>query len=134
VCSQKDGWTKNLCSLGLRVWKPLVAQFRTAVKEAFNELKMEIDFIPKGYTCKLQPMDVGINTRFKNYTYNQFNKDKNRNEFMAHGGFGKHGQLLVELLQEACGEDVESRSMMQQLEQQFRLTVMFLNQMNMTVF
>jgi hypothetical protein len=32
------------------------------------------DFIPKGYTCKLQPIDIGANKPIKNYTNNQFNK------------------------------------------------------------
>jgi transposase-like protein len=87
---QPKGWMdEELMLIWIeRVWKPSVAQFprsylildcctshmTTAVKEAFDELNTEIDFIPKGYTCKLQPMDVGINKPFKNYTNNQFNE------------------------------------------------------------
>jgi DDE superfamily endonuclease len=69
-----------------KVWRPSVAQFycshllldcctshlKTVVKAAFNDCNMEVDFIPKGYTCKVQPMDVGINKPVKNYTNHQF--------------------------------------------------------------
>jgi hypothetical protein len=46
----------------------------TVVKEAFDKLNTQIDFIPKGYSCKLKPMDVVINTPFKKYTNNFFNE------------------------------------------------------------
>ena len=41
---------------------------------AFDECNTELDFIPKGYTCKLQAMDVGINKPFKNHTTHQFDE------------------------------------------------------------
>jgi hypothetical protein len=44
------------------------------VKEAFDGCNTEVDIIPKGYTCKLQLMDVGINKPVKNYINHQFYK------------------------------------------------------------
>jgi DDE superfamily endonuclease len=63
-----------------KVWRPSTAQFdctylfldcctshlTTEVKAAFDNSSMERDFIQKGYTCKLQPMDVGISKPAKN--------------------------------------------------------------------
>jgi DDE superfamily endonuclease len=71
-----------------KVWKPSVAHFccsyllldactshlTTAVKEAFDGCNTEVDIIPKGYTCKLKPMDVGINKPVKNYNNHQFDE------------------------------------------------------------
>jgi transposase-like protein len=71
-----------------KVWKPftnakdnkltylLLDECRTHltenVKFAFSELNTEVDFIPGGYTGKVQVMDVGINKPFKNYIRNAF--------------------------------------------------------------
>jgi DDE superfamily endonuclease len=44
------------------------------VKVAFKASRTEIDFIPGGYTCKCQPMDVGVNKPFKNGVTTAFNK------------------------------------------------------------
>jgi hypothetical protein len=73
-----------------KVWKPytetrggkitylIMDECRThmtgVVKRLFEECRTEIDFIPGGYTSKLQPMDVGINKPFKNYVRNQFDE------------------------------------------------------------
>jgi hypothetical protein len=49
-------------------------------KLCYNGLKKsgncntEVDIIPKGYTCKLQPMDGGINKPVKNYINHQFDE------------------------------------------------------------
>jgi hypothetical protein len=40
-------------------------------KEVFNDCNTESDYIPKGYTCKLQSMDGGINKPLKNYITQQ---------------------------------------------------------------
>lgn len=34
---------------------------------AANDLGVDVDFIPAGYTCVLQPCDVGVNSQFKRY-------------------------------------------------------------------
>lgn len=34
---------------------------------AANDLGADVDFIPAGYTCVLQPVDVGVNSQFKSY-------------------------------------------------------------------
>lgn len=39
----------------------LTAQFVNAA----NDLGVDVDFIPAGYTCVLQPVDVGVNAPFK---------------------------------------------------------------------
>ena len=41
------------------------------VREAFLRSNTEVDYIPKGYTSKLQPLDVGINAPFKRYIRNE---------------------------------------------------------------
>jgi hypothetical protein len=72
------------------VWKPftetregritylLLDECRThmtgVVKSMLDDCRTEVDFIPGGYTSKLQPMDVGINKPFKNYVRNEFDK------------------------------------------------------------
>ena len=40
------------------------------VKDAFLQCNTEVDYIPKGYTSKLQPLDVGVNGPFKRYIRN----------------------------------------------------------------
>jgi DDE superfamily endonuclease len=71
-----------------KVWRPSVAQFdhsyllldcctshlTTAVKAAFDNCNTEVDFILKGYTCKLQPMDVGINKPVKKLHQSSFRR------------------------------------------------------------
>lgn len=42
------------------------------IRKAFDNLHTEIDFIPGGYTCKLQVLDVGINKPFKVHIYKNF--------------------------------------------------------------
>jgi hypothetical protein len=37
------------------------------VRESFALNKTEVDYVPAGYTSKLQPLDVGINAPFKSY-------------------------------------------------------------------
>jgi hypothetical protein len=44
----------------------------TVVSKAFADCRTEVEYIPGGYTPKLQPMDVGINKPFKNYVRGQF--------------------------------------------------------------
>jgi transposase-like protein len=72
------------------VWKPFTAaregkqtylildECRThmtaKIASAFIECDTEVDFIPGGYTAKLQPMDVGINKPFKNYVRRMFDE------------------------------------------------------------
>jgi DDE superfamily endonuclease len=43
-----------------------------AVREAFSRCNTEIDFIPPGYTSKLQMMDVGVNKPFKDRIRTEF--------------------------------------------------------------
>lgn len=64
-----------------KIWKPIAQQHERTLllidtfsshmtKNVIHELSLlntEVDFIPKGYTGKLQPLDVGINKPFKNY-------------------------------------------------------------------
>lgn len=42
------------------------------VKLALSAARTEVEFIPAGYTAKLQPMDVGINKPFKNYIKREY--------------------------------------------------------------
>ena len=69
-----------------KVWKPVADKFTmtyliidefsvhmtTKVKKALADCNTEVDYIPGGYTSKLQCMDVGINKPFKNYIRNSF--------------------------------------------------------------
>jgi hypothetical protein len=65
-----------------KIWKPFGAKdnnitylildecrvhMTTTIREAFENCNTEIEFIPGGFTDKLQVMDVGINKPFKNY-------------------------------------------------------------------
>jgi hypothetical protein len=43
-----------------------------AVRQAFIDVNTCVDYIPAGYTSKLQPMDLGCNKPFKNYLSNEF--------------------------------------------------------------
>jgi hypothetical protein len=78
-----------------RVWKPfavrdtdklcylLIDEFpghmTTAVKEAFDNCKTIIDYIPGGFTDRLQVMDVGINKPFKDFFADRFDSWLNEN-------------------------------------------------------
>jgi hypothetical protein len=42
------------------------------VRDMFNKCNTEIDYIPEGYTSRLQMMDVGVNKPFKVYIRNEF--------------------------------------------------------------
>ena len=87
ACVQKSGWFDLRVG---RIWidqilKPYVAnapqsfllidhysvhlcnEFVTEV----NDLGTDVDYIPKGYTCVLQPVDVGVNAQFKNFIRDQ---------------------------------------------------------------
>jgi hypothetical protein len=33
--------------------------------QVVNDLGIDVDFVPAGYTCVLQPVDVGVNAQFK---------------------------------------------------------------------
>jgi DDE superfamily endonuclease len=43
------------------------SHFTATVRKYFVECTTEVDLFPAGYTSKLQPMDVGLNRRFKGY-------------------------------------------------------------------
>jgi DDE superfamily endonuclease len=85
-----------------KVWRPSVAQFdssyllldcahlTTAVKVAFDDCNSEVDFIPKGYTCKLQSMDAGINKPVKNYIIHHFDE-----WLIATMGRNRGGKMLL---------------------------------------
>lgn len=69
------------------VWKPFAvgenkivylimdecpSHLTSRVRNAFAECNTEVDYIPGGYTSKLQVLDVGINKPFKNYLAQSF--------------------------------------------------------------
>jgi hypothetical protein len=73
-----------------RVWAPHIIQQPTPgvaylildecrthltekVRAAFSECGTEVDYIPGGYTCKVQMLDVGVNKPFKNNVTAEFN-------------------------------------------------------------
>lgn len=73
-------WIRN-------VWKPYAVRdnrivylimdecpshLTSTVRRAFTDCNTEMDFIPGGYTSKLQVLDVGINKPFKNYLTHDF--------------------------------------------------------------
>ena len=81
ACVQEKGWFD--CRVG-KIWidkilKPYVADadqslllvdhFSVHLSSAFvhevNELGCDVEYIPAGYTCVLQPVDVGVNAPFK---------------------------------------------------------------------
>jgi hypothetical protein len=39
--------------------------FAAAFVQSANDLGVDVDYIPAGYTCVLQPVDVGVNATFK---------------------------------------------------------------------
>lgn len=41
------------------------AHLKSDFVNAINDLGCDVDFIPAGYTCVLQPVDVGVNATFK---------------------------------------------------------------------
>jgi DDE superfamily endonuclease len=81
--AQKNGWMdeEKMHWVVEKDWKPMVARLEisfipldcckshliTSVKEAFNDCNVELDFKPKGYTCKLQAMYIGINKPLQNF-------------------------------------------------------------------
>jgi DDE superfamily endonuclease len=83
ACVQEKGWFDIRVG---KIWiekvlKPYVADAEqsyllvdhfavhtsAAFVKAANDLGTEVDFIPAGYTCVLQPVDVGVNSQFKHY-------------------------------------------------------------------
>ena len=79
---QENAWMDEKCLIDWvdRVWKPYAdsiqgpklmlldsytAHMTAAVKRAIHMTGTELEFIPPGYTSKLQPMDVGLNKPFK---------------------------------------------------------------------
>jgi DDE superfamily endonuclease len=42
------------------------------VREAFSRCNTEIDYVPEGFTSRLQVMDVGVNKPFKGYIRDEF--------------------------------------------------------------
>jgi DDE superfamily endonuclease len=44
-----------------------VVHMTSKVREAFSRSKTEIDYVPEGFTSRLQVMDVGVNKSFKIY-------------------------------------------------------------------
>ena len=41
---------------------------------ACNDYGVDVDYIPAGYTCVLQPVDVGFNALFKKYVRDQYHE------------------------------------------------------------
>ena len=83
-----------------KVWQPYVAghpssfllldEFRCHMQGSFirkiNDLGTEVDFIPGGYTCVLQPCDVGINKPLKQairYLHMQWTIEKHQHMGLA---------------------------------------------------
>lgn len=98
ACCQEKGWMDQRTSAIWieRVWKPyvrgytssflLLDEFKCHMKGSFirtiNELGTEVDFIPGGYTCVLQPCDVGVNKPLKKLfrdMYMQWSVEKYKN-------------------------------------------------------
>jgi DDE superfamily endonuclease len=87
---QNHAWCDEVVMLNWikRVWKSEVAvsthdihyllldnctiHMTAKVRTAFNECNTEVDFIPPGYTSKLQMLDVGAKRPFKINMRNQF--------------------------------------------------------------
>jgi hypothetical protein len=53
---------------------PLVDHFKCHLLPSFinacNKVGLDVDYIPKGYTCVLQPVDVGFNAPLKHWVRN----------------------------------------------------------------
>jgi DDE superfamily endonuclease len=132
--AQKNAWMdeEQMLQWVKKVWKPSVARFEisyllldcctshltTSVKEAFDDCNTRLDFIPKGYTCKLQAMDVGINKPLKIYITRQFdewlivNKNKKPKRQDAASwiwiGWSEISETIVRNAWRGCGIDINS--------------------------
>ncbi len=54
--------------------------------KACNDLGTEVDYVPAGYTCVLQPLDVGVNGPFKAHLHNlSQNWSTDKYVMLAHG-------------------------------------------------
>jgi hypothetical protein len=42
-----------------------LAHLTSSFVKAINDLGVDVDYVPAGYTCVLQPVDVGVNATFK---------------------------------------------------------------------
>jgi transposase-like protein len=85
---QKRAWMDEITMLDWidKVWKPtsqqhpvsllLIDSYSTHLtSNVMRELSLcntEVEIIPAGYTCKLQPMDVGVNKPFKGYIKHKY--------------------------------------------------------------
>jgi DDE superfamily endonuclease len=70
----EDYWRPFLDSNGIK-WTYLLlnectVHLTTVVKEVLTQNNTEFDYMVPGYTSKLQPLDVGVNGRFKSYMKN----------------------------------------------------------------
>ncbi|KAE9264982.1 hypothetical protein PR003_g32604 [Phytophthora rubi] len=88
-CCQENGWMDERgCRIWMeKVWKPYVTdlpssllmldEFKCHMQTSFvrglNDLGTEVEIIPGGYTCVLQPCDVGINKPLKDGIRTQYN-------------------------------------------------------------
>lgn len=88
-CCQENGWMDERgCELWFeKVWKPyasahpssllMLDEFKCHVQASFikrlNSIGTELEVIPGGYTCVLQPCDVGINKPLKDCIRQQYN-------------------------------------------------------------
>lgn len=84
-----NGWMDERgCQIWFdKVWKPYAAshpssmlmldEFKCHIQPSFirtlNDIGTELEIIPGGYTCVLQPCDVGINKPVKHGIRNQYN-------------------------------------------------------------
>mgnify|MGYP005852193269 CR=1 FL=1 len=66
-------------SLLLLDWAP--AHMMSSVKSAIANCNTELEFVPKGYTSKLQVLDVGVNKPFSDYIRQQVDDWQVRNQF-----------------------------------------------------
>jgi hypothetical protein len=61
-------WKSHIATIGSLTYLLLdecSVHLTANVRQAFANCNTCIDFIPPGYTCKLQPMDIGVNKPFK---------------------------------------------------------------------
>ena len=87
-CCQKNGWFDETV---ITKWvDAVVGPYVTSYGKAFllidhykvhlmskfvracNDYGVDVDYIPAGYTCVLQPVDVGFNALFKKYVRDQY--------------------------------------------------------------